>query len=138
VVCNSKATPPALIAPVRAGANLTFGWSTWPLTHKGPILTYMAPYSGDIAKVDLSKLEFFKVSESGLLADNITWATDIMNSRSNITEMTIPYDIKPGKYIVRHELITLHFATEDSRYMESPAQAVGPQVGLWPRKQASC
>ena len=33
---------------------------------------------------------------------------------------TIPHDIKPGKYIVRHELIALHFATAHSNYSRIP------------------
>jgi hypothetical protein len=31
--------PPALTAPARAGSNITFGWTEWFASHKGPVLT---------------------------------------------------------------------------------------------------
>jgi hypothetical protein len=52
-----------------------------------------------------------------------------MGLRANSTQATIPHDIKPGKYIVRHELIAMHFATEDSVWTRAGADSVvGPQV----------
>jgi hypothetical protein len=51
ITCNKDAKAPALIAQARAGSNLTFMWSPWLVSHKGPLITYMAPYEGDIEKV---------------------------------------------------------------------------------------
>jgi hypothetical protein len=51
ITCNKDAKAPALIANARAGSNLTFQWSPWLMSHKGPLLTYMAPYEGNIEKV---------------------------------------------------------------------------------------
>jgi hypothetical protein len=133
MACNKDAKPGALIAPARAGSKLGFVWSPWVVSHKGPVLTYMAPYDGDISQVNLQQLKFFKIQETGLLADNITWATDDMKKRNNVTIATIPHDIKPGKYILRHEIISLHFATEDSVWARSgPDAVVGPQVTSQP------
>jgi Auxiliary Activity family 9 (formerly GH61) len=121
--------PATAQAVARAGSNVTFGWSTWPITHNGPIATYMGRYAGDeVGKVNVSEVEFFKIAEEGLLEDGVTWATNVLTANDNVTAVTIPHDILPGNYIVRHELITLHFATEDSRYIDAAAKAKGAQV----------
>ena len=78
-------------------------------------MTYLGPYSGDVSKVNVSDIEFFKIAEMGLLPDNVTWATNVLTANDNVTSVTVPHDIKPGNYIIRHELITLHFATEDQQ-----------------------
>ncbi|KAF2402037.1 hypothetical protein EJ06DRAFT_520918 [Trichodelitschia bisporula] len=127
IACGSHNVPAGAQAPARAGSNITFGWSTWPITHNGPIMTYMGRYSGDVANVNVNEIEFFKIGELGLLPDNVTWATNVLTANDNVTSATIPHDIIPGNYIVRHELITLHFATEDSRYYDAAAKAKGAQ-----------
>jgi hypothetical protein len=128
IACGSNTTPAGAQATARAGSNLTFGWSTWPITHNGPIITYLGRYSGDLSKTNINDVEFFKIAEMGLLPDNVTWATNVLTTNDNVTAVTIPHDIKAGDYIVRHELITLHFATEDSRYYDAAAKTKGAQV----------
>jgi len=127
IACGSNTVPAQLQATARAGSNITFGHSTWPITHNGPIMTYLGAYEGDLSKVNVNEVKFFKISEMGLLPDNVTWATNVLTANDNITSATIPHDIKAGNYIVRHELITLHFATEDSRYLDSAGKTKGAQ-----------
>lgn len=129
IACGSNTVPAQLRAEARAGSDLVFGHSTWPITHLGPIITYLGPYSGDLSSVNITDIEFFKIAELGLLSDGKTWATQALTANDNVTSATIPHDTKPGNYVVRHELITLHFATEDSRYMDAAAKAKGAQVG---------
>jgi hypothetical protein len=69
----------------------------------------MAPYSGDVKDVDVTKLKFFKIDEAGFDKKARLWASDKMIKRGNKWTTTLPWDIKPGKYIVRHETIALHF-----------------------------
>jgi cellulase len=128
IACGSNSVPAQLQAIARAGSDIVFGHSTWPITHNGPILTYLGAYSGDLESVNINEVEFFKIAELGLLPDNVTWATNVLTANDNVTSVTIPHDIKAGNYIVRHELITLHFATEDSRYLDAAAKAKGAQV----------
>jgi hypothetical protein len=45
----------------------------------------------------------------------------------NITYATIPHDIKAGKYVVRHEIIAMHFSTEDSVWQRADPPILGPQ-----------
>jgi len=51
----------------------------------------------------------------------------VLTANDNVTSVTVPHDIKPGNYIVRHELITLHFATAHSRYYDAAAKTKGAQ-----------
>jgi hypothetical protein len=99
----------------------------------------MAPYEGNISAVDVNKLKFFKIDEAGLFPNqqwgelNTTvpwsvkpnWATDKMIAGQELWNVTIPWDIKPGTYVVRHELLALHFATTNSNYRNWGT--VGPQ-----------
>jgi hypothetical protein len=44
LACNVRPTPPGAIAEVRAGSTITFHWSRWLYSHKGPITAWLAPY----------------------------------------------------------------------------------------------
>ncbi|KAF2420971.1 glycoside hydrolase, partial [Tothia fuscella] len=116
-------------ATARAGSEIAFRWSQWLPSHRGPMTTYMAPYEGDLSEVNVNKLQFFKIHEGGLYPDQqfgkmdtVPWsvkpnlATDKMIWDNGVWNATIPWDNKPGNYIVRHELVALHFATTNSNY----------------------
>ena len=45
--CHKSATAGKQYASVAAGADLKFYWNTWPDTHKGPIINYIAPCNGE-------------------------------------------------------------------------------------------
>jgi len=126
MACNVGATAPKLIATVRAGSNIDFIWTKWLPSHQGPMTTWMAPYSGNITTVDPTQLEFFKIHEDALHADG-SWATDQMIAQRGAWNTTVPWDIKAGKYVVRHELTSLHFATKHSNYTRVPGGKIAPQ-----------
>jgi cellulase len=128
MACNVRPSAPALIAPARAGSEIKFVWNPWYASHKGPLVSYLAPYEGPLDKVDVNKLSFFKITERGLLPDNKTWAVDEMMANGNVSTAVIPHDIKPGNYVLRHELIALHYSTEDSLYHMKADKLLGPQV----------
>lgn len=95
---------PGTIAEVRAGSNITFHWSRWLYSHKGPITAWMAPYDGDIAQVNVNELEFIKFGED-TMDENGVWANIRMMDQTNDTwTATIPADMKPGNYVIRHEV----------------------------------
>ncbi|KAK0618939.1 glycoside hydrolase, partial [Immersiella caudata] len=104
LACNMglSRTPPLAIANVRAGSTMTFHWSNWLQSHKGPITAWMAPYSGDISNVNVNDLEFFKFAED-TVDENGVWANIRMMEANNTFTATIPADIKSGTYVVRHE-----------------------------------
>ncbi|KAI0403231.1 glycosyl hydrolase family 61-domain-containing protein [Xylaria palmicola] len=126
MACNSVHNPaPGAIAEVRAGSNVTFNWSRWLYSHKGPMTAYMAPYEGNVSDVNVNKLEFFKIGED-TIDDNGVWGTvRMLNQTGGAWTTIIPADIKPGNYIIRHEIIALHFALHTNPGFEwSP---IGPQ-----------
>jgi lytic cellulose monooxygenase (C1-hydroxylating) len=46
IACHKSAFPSTEYVEVAAGDTITFYWNTWPDSHKGPIINYIAPCSG--------------------------------------------------------------------------------------------
>lgn len=109
ITCNKGATAAPISANVAAGADISFFWTVWPESHKGPVMTYMAACgSDDCSTADPTTLDFFKIDEAGYTDG--TWASDTLIANNNSRTVTVPSDIKPGGYIIRHELLALHSA----------------------------
>lgn len=109
--CNgyqgSGSAPAPLSATVAAGSTISLHWTTWPDSHHGPVITYLAKcpssctsYSPGTAAV------WFKVAEAGKASDG-TWASDAFITNQAYT-FKVPSSLAAGNYIVRHELIALH------------------------------
>jgi len=74
---------------------------------------YLANCNGDCTTVDKTTLEFFKIDGVGLIDDTTipgSWASDTLIANNNSWTVTIPSDITPGNYVLRHEIIALHSA----------------------------
>jgi Auxiliary Activity family 9 (formerly GH61) len=113
IICHKSATNAQATATVSAGGTVTMEWNTWPSSHKGPVIDYLAPCNGACSTVDKTSLEFFKIDEQGLISDTTapgTWASDNLISNNNSWAITIPTGIASGPYILRHEIIALHSA----------------------------
>lgn len=113
IICHRDGSNAALTATAAAGATVSLQWNTWPDSHKGPVINYMASCDGDCTTVDKTALEFFKIAESGLLEGSSsggTWATDDLISNNYTQTITIPSTLAPGNYVLRHEIIALHSA----------------------------
>jgi cellulase len=108
ITCNLAATAAQLTADIAAGDQVTFYWTTWPDSHKGPVMTYMANCGGDCTTADAQSLSYFKIDEAGLTDG--TWASDSLISDNSTWTVTIPSDIVAGQYLIRHELLALHSA----------------------------
>ncbi len=124
IICNlAGGTPVANFVKAAPGDKLAFRWFHFVPTdpndildpsHKGAILTYIAPYTtGNGAGPIWSKL-----AEEGF-ADGI-WATNKMIAAGGKAEFSLPAQLAPGKYLVRQELLALHMA--DTRGDENPAR----------------
>ncbi|KAK3326847.1 glycosyl hydrolase family 61-domain-containing protein [Apodospora peruviana] len=126
MACNTPHTPiPSAIAEVRAGSTVTFHCTRWLYSHKGPISAWMAPYKGSVDKVNVNKLQFFKIGEEAVDSKGVWGTVKLLDSTNGTWMTTIPADIKSGNYIIRHELIALHFALDTNPGCEwSP---IGPQ-----------
>jgi lytic cellulose monooxygenase (C1-hydroxylating) len=46
IACHKSATAGKNFVNVNAGDTVTLYWNTWPDSHKGPIINYLAPYNG--------------------------------------------------------------------------------------------
>ncbi|GAB1319430.1 hypothetical protein MFIFM68171_09640 [Madurella fahalii] len=118
IICHKVARPGQEYVNVRAGSNITLQWLTWPESHVGPIIDYLAPCpSSGCADVDKTQLEFVKIAQQAL-KPGITpstdwlkaWVVDDFIQNGFKWVVTIPSDIKSGDYVLRHEIIALHGA----------------------------
>jgi cellulase len=109
IICHKNASPEGSsdsLAKVAAGGVVDFNWNTWPESHVGPVITYIAPYTGDIASVDKTTLKWTKIQADGF-ADG-EWAAVKLIAQNNSWPVTIPETLAAGKYVFRHEIIALH------------------------------
>ncbi|GAP88457.1 putative glycoside hydrolase family 61 protein [Rosellinia necatrix] len=122
IICHRGSRNANAHALVSAGDRIHVQWNGWPMSHKGPVVDYLAscgenqPCEG----VDKNDLRFFKISELGLLdGANITagpgglWATDLLIANNNSWIVEIPERVKPGYYVLRTEIISLHNASNE-------------------------
>ncbi|WYZ41395.1 hypothetical protein EsH8_V_000290 [Colletotrichum jinshuiense] len=118
IICHKGGKNAALTAKVAAGDKLQVFWDTWPESHKGPVIDYLASCGDDCSTVDKATLEFFKIQEAGLSGS--TWASDDLIAANNSWTVTVPSTLKPGKYVWRHEIIALHSAGQENGAQNYP------------------
>jgi cellulase len=124
IICHLNAKNAKGYATVKQGGRIGFQWNGWPESHHGPVLTYLARCGDDPAscvEVDKRDLEFYKIGTAGLLDPSKpatdmseamgTWATDLLIAKNNTFTIEVPEATAPGYYVLRHELIALHYAT---------------------------
>ena len=114
IICHKGAQNAKGHAQVNAGDSIYIQWDTWPESHKGPVLDYLAS-CGDAGceSVDKTALKFFKIDEVGLVDGSSapgTYGDDQLIKNGNGWLVQIPSTVKPGFYVLRHEIIALHSA----------------------------
>lgn len=145
ITCHRGSRSTAYHAPAEAGSQIHVQWNGWPISHKGPVMSYLA-FCGDSGPasnnnntnangttnvrgcdaVRKSDLSFFKIEEAGLVntttADNstapqptdlaeMTWASDLLIANNNSWIVSLPERLRPGFYVLRHEVVALHNAS---------------------------
>jgi cellulase len=65
-------------------------------------------------QTSVQEVEFFKIDEATYDPKTAIWGSDKLMNENNIRSMKIPSDIKPGTYVVRHEILALHFAFREN------------------------
>ncbi|KAF2395570.1 glycoside hydrolase family 61 protein, partial [Trichodelitschia bisporula] len=109
IACRfSPLQAPQIHAVARAGSTISFKWTDWFANHKGPLLTYMGLMPTENSSPN--DVSYFKIHESTYDSKTEEWGSDVLIKNNNVMTATIPSDIKPGFYVVRHELISLHFS----------------------------
>ncbi|KAI0502956.1 carbohydrate-binding module family 1 protein [Xylaria bambusicola] len=130
IICHKAGTPAGGFATVAAGDSISIQWDTWPESHKGPMMDYLAACNGDCSAVDKESLEFFKIDEAGILDSSSApgrWASDVLIENNNSWLVQIPANLKAGQYVLRHETIALHSAGQANGAQNYP-QCVNIEV----------
>lgn len=120
IACHFDASPGSLHINSTAGDSLSLRWNEWPVSHKGPVLSYLAACDGaDCSKANKEKLEWVKIEELGWLNSTGwefglggTWASDVLIANEFTWRVKVPDDLAEGAYVLRHEIIALHVADE--------------------------
>lgn len=123
IICHKNAENANTTASVKAGGTVDFYWTTWPDSHIGPVLTYVANCgSGDNAcsTVDKTTLEWVKIDEAAIDLDTQTWATADLISNNNSWTVTVPSGLASGSYVFRHEIIAMHGANSEGGAQNYP------------------
>jgi len=115
LACNNPGTPPVSYIPIRAGENLTAVYWFW-LHPVGPMSVWLTP-CGNLAceEVDVNEAKWFKVWEAGLLegpnlAEGVWYQKQFQkwDGSPALWPVTIPANLKRARYIVRHEILSIH------------------------------
>ncbi|KAF9885988.1 hypothetical protein FE257_012166 [Aspergillus nanangensis] len=117
VICHLDAQNGQGHIQVAAGDQISLQWTTWPDSHHGPVLDYLADCGGSCETVDKTTLKFFKIDEVGLVDDTTVpgiWGDDQLIADNNSWMVKIPPTIAPGNYVLRHELFALHSAGSEN------------------------
>ena len=123
IICHKGATPAQIAVNVAAGGTVEVQWNTWPDSHHGPVIDYLANCNGECTTVDKTTLKFNKIDEAGLVSWDSQpghWATDDLLAADKKWTVTILPNIAPGNYVLRHELIGLHGAFQDAGAQNYP------------------
>ncbi|CAA9959720.1 hypothetical protein PTMSG1_03129 [Pyrenophora teres f. maculata] len=127
VNCHKSATAGRLYANVNAGETIEFVWNTWPVGHTGPIINYIAPCNGDCSTLSSTALRWSKITQSAIVSPG-TWITDLLIKNNFKTSMVLPAKLAPGNYVIRHEIIALHAASNVNGAQLYP-QCINLKVG---------
>jgi cellulase len=99
VACNTPGTPARFTAEATAGSPITAFWNPWP-HDGGPLSVWMVECPGDCANFNSPHTaQWFKIHEAGLDG------TQKLIRNGNSLTVTIPASLKPGNYLIRHEVI---------------------------------
>ncbi|KAF9000169.1 hypothetical protein BDZ89DRAFT_999437 [Hymenopellis radicata] len=118
--CGWNASKVSDMAVGEAGNTMQFKWnaaenptaySPW-FHDAGPIVSYMTRCTNDNCPTfDTTNAPWFKIDQQGFDTAEGKWISrKIMDGRS--VDVPIPANLKAGQYIVRHEIIALHIASE--------------------------
>jgi len=108
MACGDNPNTPALKAFARPGAKVTIQWSQLVRTHYGPALSYLAPFQPG---VPAQQHQFFKIWEAGYNTQTKLWINEEIIKNDRKMTFQLPSDLKAGVYVLRSELIALHYSS---------------------------
>ncbi len=112
IICHKNAKPGKASVTIAAGETITMIWDAWPSKHPGPVIDYIAECPGDCTTVDKTQLKFVKLDEAGLVNGEFGDQKILKATNPKLSyPVKIPATLKPGNYVLRHEIIALHGAS---------------------------
>lgn len=123
IACHKSAKPGSTAVPVKAGDTLKLQWDTWPESHHGPVIDYLAKVNSHSSATPGS-LNFFKIQEAGLVDGTVVpgkYASDTLIANGNSWNVKIPSSLPAGNYVLRHEIIALHGAGSNNGAQNYPS-----------------
>lgn len=112
IICHRSAKPGKSSISIAAGETITMVWDAWPQKHPGPVINYIAECPGDCTTVDKTQLKFVKLDEDGLVNGQFGDQKILKATNPKLSyPVKIPSVLKPGNYVLRHEIIALHGAS---------------------------
>ncbi|OCL13487.1 lytic polysaccharide monooxygenase [Glonium stellatum] len=123
IACNYPGDPAPASIPITAGDNITAVYYDW-LHTVGPMVVWMADCGESCATFHATNGKWFKIAQEGLINGTITegiWfqrAFQEWDGSPSLWTETIPASLKPGNYLIRHEIISLHIANKPQWYPE--------------------
>ncbi|KAH7085824.1 glycoside hydrolase [Paraphoma chrysanthemicola] len=113
ITCGTGPNQPAkLSVPVNAGDSIKLTWDQGGPGHGGPIMNYLADcggscqtFKGDTGSpwVKFNQMGYDKTQNPPI------WASHQLNKQNGSWTVTLP-NIRPGEYLLRHELLGVHVA----------------------------
>lgn len=105
-------------AQAQPGSDIEVSWmgggghQAWP-HNVGPMLTYLARCDDDdCMNFDSKDAEWFKIDEVAMKKDGSEWEqADLMQEEP--AKVTLPSNLAAGSYLLRHEIIALHIASDE-------------------------
>ncbi|KAK3385410.1 glycoside hydrolase family 61 protein [Podospora didyma] len=129
MACNKPGAPATSYIPIQAGENITAVYWYW-LHPTGPMTAWLA-YCGDGADshdcsdVDVNEVQWFKIWEAGLLegpnlAEGLWYQKNFQHwdGSPDLWPVTIPASLRPGLYMIRHEILSIHIENKPQFYPE--------------------
>jgi hypothetical protein len=117
IACHKDAVAGAKVAKVKAGGTVEIQWTTWPESHVGPVIDYLAA-TDDATSAKAADLKFFKIDAAGY--EDGKWGAEKLIANNQTWSVTIPETIKSGQYVLRHEIIALHSAGQENGAQNYP------------------
>ncbi|KAI9698280.1 MAG: hypothetical protein M1820_007550 [Bogoriella megaspora] len=119
ITCNVNGAVAQQTATVAAGSKIIAYWNN-PWEHTiGPMITWMAACNGDCSKFTGTGNVWFKIDQAGLISGTLPtglWGSGQMVKNNTSWTSTIPKNLKPGNYLIRHETIALHTSNAPQWY----------------------
>jgi len=115
VNCGLNAQLASNVAKANPGSTIQWDWrggdlSNWP-HNTGPMMTYMASCGSTTCdKFDSTKAKWFLIDRVGQVSGG-SWAQASLQTGA-LASVKVPSNLAPGNYIMRHEIIALHLATQ--------------------------